>query len=147
MWVAKHGIEDGSFTLECSKCQVSLATQRVKFDPLLKLHVELEDNVVTSRELSPTERRERLTAAPRYPERIEIKTTAFKRNPDVVVEVLLRANGICENCRNIVPFNRASDGSPYLEIHHEQPLSEGGGDTVSNTLALCPNCHRGKHFG
>jgi 5-methylcytosine-specific restriction protein A len=26
-------------------------------------------------------------------------------------------------------------------------LSEGGGDTVDNAVALCPNCHRECHHG
>jgi len=69
------------------------------------------------------------------------------RNPDVIAEVLERANGICEYCGNPAPFNRASDGTPYLEIHHKKPLSQGGDDSVENAVALCPNCHREDHFG
>ncbi|MBC8673865.1 HNH endonuclease [Aeromonas hydrophila] len=45
------------------------------------------------------------------------------------------------------PFNRVSDGTPYLEVHHIQPLANGGEDTIQNTMALCPNCHRKRHFG
>ncbi|WP_330847424.1 HNH endonuclease signature motif containing protein [Alicycliphilus denitrificans] len=44
-------------------------------------------------------------------------------------------------------FVRASDGTPYLKVHHRVHLAHGGPDTVANTLALCPNCHRLRHFG
>lgn len=81
------------------------------------------------------------------PEKIEVITNAYVRNPYVVNEVLKRADGICERCKNKAPFNRKSDGTPYLEVHHLVPLSEDGDDTVTNAIALCPNCHREIHFG
>jgi 5-methylcytosine-specific restriction protein A len=65
----------------------------------------------------------------------------------VIVEVLLRANGICEQCKNTAPFIRKTNNSPYLEVHHIVMLSNGGEDTVGNAIALCPNCHREQHFG
>jgi len=71
----------------------------------------------------------------------------YVRNPDVVAEVLERANGTCECCRKPAPFLRASDDTPYLEVHHIVFLSKGGEDTVDNAEALCPNCHRQKHHG
>ena len=72
---------------------------------------------------------------------------SYARNPDVVAEVLERANGVCECCKNAAPFIRASDGTPYLEVHHIDFLANGGEDTVTNAEALCPNCHREKHYG
>ena len=39
------------------------------------------------------------------------------------------------------------DGTPYLEVHHKIPLAKDGEDTIENAEALCPNCHREKHFG
>ena len=74
-------------------------------------------------------------------------TTAFVRNPDVIAEALARANSKCEECDNDAPFLRVSDGTPYLEAHHQVPLAQGGEDTVDNAVALCPNCHRKAHFG
>ncbi|WAG20214.1 HNH endonuclease [Burkholderia gladioli] len=71
----------------------------------------------------------------------------FLRNADVVAEVLHRANGACERCKNPAPFLRKKDGSPYLEVHHVQQLANDGEDTVDNAIALCPNCHREMHFG
>jgi 5-methylcytosine-specific restriction protein A len=32
-----------------------------------------------------------------------------------------------------------------LESHHIKWLSKGGEDTIQNTVALCPNCHRRVH--
>ena len=103
--------------------------------------------VAASIRLSPSQRRKRLSSAAKMPTKIEIRTTTFRRNPDVAAEVLLRANGICEKCRAAAPFSRAADGSPYLEIHHVIHLADGGEDTVENAVALCPNCHREAHFG
>lgn len=37
------------------------------------------------------------------------------------------------------------DGNPYLESHHIIWLSKGGDDSIENTVALCPNCHRKMH--
>lgn len=34
---------------------------------------------------------------------------------------------------------------PYLESHHIIWLAAGGADSVDNTIALCPNCHRKMH--
>lgn len=65
----------------------------------------------------------------------------------MAAEVLDRATGKCERCDQPAPFRRASDGSPYLEVHHRKPLAANGEDTVENALALCPNCHRELHFG
>jgi hypothetical protein len=68
----------------------------------------------------------------------------FIRCPQVVAWILMRAAGVCEACQMPAPFCRA-DGTPYLEVHHVQPLAEGGPDTVDNAVALCPNCHRAAH--
>ncbi|MBC8184963.1 HNH endonuclease [candidate division KSB1 bacterium] len=111
------------------------------------LNNNLENNVSSSRLLSKEQRLERLKNAKSKPDRIETRTSGFIRNYDVIAEVLERANGICEVCRNPAPFNRDSDNSPYLEVHHKIPLSKSGADTVNNAIALCPNCHRHAHFG
>ena len=108
---------------------------------------ELATSVAESLTLPAFDRLQRLAVAPRLPERYEVIASVFERNPDVVAEVLLRANGTCEKCHRPAPFARRSDGTPYLEVHHWTPLSEGGEDTVENAGALCPNCHREAHFG
>lgn len=55
-----------------------------------------------------------------------------------------RAQGICQLCNSPAPF-KDRDGKPFLETHHIVPLSKGGDDSVENTVALCPNCHRKMH--
>ncbi|MBP3810226.1 MAG: HNH endonuclease [Clostridiales bacterium] len=55
------------------------------------------------------------------------------------------ANGICQLCGNEAPFVTV-DGKPYLESHHIVWLSGGGADTIENTVAVCPNCHRKLHY-
>lgn len=90
---------------------------------------------------------ERLKQAIKKPTVVSISTKAFIRNPDVVVEVLKRADNICEYCNCLAPFVSDSTRGGYLEVHHVVPLSENGDDTVENAVALCPNCHRHAHFG
>jgi RNA polymerase-binding transcription factor DksA len=107
----------------------------------------LDEQIKQSQKFSKEQRKERLDNAPNKPEIFEATITVFKRNPDVITEVLERANGFCEECGNQAPFRRASDGSHYLEVHHKEPLSKGGDDTVENAIALCPNCHRKAHYG
>lgn len=92
-------------------------------------------------------RTERLKMAQRLPALYATARFAFRRNPDVVAEVLERSKGCCEKCREPAPFIRKSDGSPYLEVHHINTLADGGEDSVANAIALCPNCHREAHHG
>ncbi|MCW5550895.1 MAG: HNH endonuclease [Verrucomicrobiae bacterium] len=108
-----------------------------------KLTAEIEG----ARTLDADTLQRRLAAAPKLPERVQIISVGYRRNADVIVAVLNRANGICERCRKDAPFVRRSDGTPFLEVHHRTPLAEGGEDTIENALALCPNCHREVHHG
>lgn len=108
---------------------------------------QLQDRVALALTQSQQQRLERLAKAPTKPKTIRTLTTAFVRNPDVIAEVLLRARGKCEGCDQEAPFISRATGKPYLEVHHRKLLAEGGHDTVANALALCPNCHREKHFG
>lgn len=75
-----------------------------------------------------------------------IHTTQYQRDPSVKAWVLKTAAGICECCSRAAPF-QAADGTPFLEVHHVRQLAEGGSDTTTNTVALCPNCHRELHYG
>jgi len=80
------------------------------------------------------------------PSKNNVETTQYKRDPKVVAWVINEANGICENCDNDAPFLK-DDSSPFLEVHHLRRLADGGTDTTSNAVAVCPNCHRELHFG
>ena len=74
------------------------------------------------------------------------ETTSYKRDPKVVAWVLNNSSGICESCKSLSPFVKP-DGDFYLEVHHLRRLADGGSDTVTNAVAVCPNCHRELHYG
>ncbi|RZD20310.1 HNH endonuclease signature motif containing protein [Pseudoalteromonas sp. MEBiC 03485] len=108
---------------------------------------DFDEQVKEALNSSKEAREERLRKSSKKPEKLTVTTTFFKRNPDVVAEALIRANGVCQGCNQPAPFIRRKDGTPYLEVHHKIKLANGGDDTVENTIALCPNCHREEHFG
>ncbi len=108
---------------------------------------QFESQVQQSLNRDSFERKKRLAVASKKSAKFQSKVTVYKRNPDVVAEVLIRAKGKCECCGAQAPFDKRKDGEPYLEVHHKVFLSKGGDDTVDNAEALCPNCHREKHFG
>ncbi|SDU65979.1 HNH endonuclease [Desulfobacula phenolica] len=113
----------------------------------VKEEEQFQDAVRSALLDKPELRRKRIENARAIPNKIEVISVSFARNPDVVAEVLFLANGYCEYCKNPAPFVRRANNSPYLEVHHKKPLSEGGEDTVANAVALCPNCHRKAHYG
>lgn len=78
------------------------------------------------------------------PTRVRGSAASFRRSVEVAEWVLKHAKGKCELCGNPAPFVRVT-GEGYLEVHHVQPLAEGGPDTVENAVAVCPNCHRAAH--
>ncbi len=80
------------------------------------------------------------------PNSVTSQVTKYQRDPRVKAWVLKEAEGRCENCDNIAPFLTA-EGEPFLEVHHLKHLADGGSDTVTNAIALCPNCHREFHYG
>lgn len=108
---------------------------------------DFEKRVESAKKDTSEARKNRLSSANKFPEHVQVVGIAYRRNPDVVAEIMARANGKCERCGSDAPFIRAKDGSPFLEAHHWKPLAEGGEDTVRNAGALCPNCHRELHFG
>ncbi|TNE41652.1 MAG: HNH endonuclease [Sphingomonadales bacterium] len=78
------------------------------------------------------------------PQRTEVTSTPFIRDPAVRRRVLLRSKGKCELCGR-QGFEMAS-GALYLETHHVIPLALGGPDKDSNVVALCADDHRRAHF-
>ena len=80
------------------------------------------------------------------PQKSNVTSVAYFRDPLVKAWILNNAQGTCEACSDHAPFSKP-DGSPYLEVHHLQTLSEGGSDTIDNCIAVCPNCHRRLHYG
>ena len=78
------------------------------------------------------------------PGRRIVETTQYSRNEAISELVKRLANGICDLCQAPAPF--VTRDGPYLECHHVQHLAKGGADSLDNTVALCPNCHRRMHL-
>ncbi len=96
-----------------------------------------DKELLLAQALSSKERQERLAAMPIKPKRIITTKTFFAYNPLVIAERLALAEGKCERCGK----------ETYLEVHHIKSLREEGEDTLANTIALCPNCHKEIHLG
>jgi len=108
---------------------------------------KLANELAVAKNIDAETLQQRLQNAPKTPEPFLIISRGFRRNANVIIVVLKRANGICERCKKNAPFHRKSDGTPFLEVHHRTPLADGGEDTIENAVALCPNCHREAHYG
>ena len=72
--------------------------------------------------------------------------SVYRRSRRIAEYVLKRSGGNCESCKNPAPFLKAN-GSPYLEPHHVNRLSDGGLDHPRYIGAICPACHREIHHG
>ena len=81
----------------------------------------------------------------RQVEQKEVTTKQYSRDPYISELAKRLANGKCELCGQPAPF-KDGNGRPYLETYHVIWLSKGGSDSVDNTVALCPNCHRKMHI-
>lgn len=105
------------------------------------------EKVSKSLEGNEAARLARVSTIDKNPIKKVVITEIYSRSHDIVAIALLRAKGVCERCNRKAPFNRKSDNTPYLEVHHVESLSNGGADSLDNVLALCPNCHRELHYG
>lgn len=103
-----------------------------------------EESEKEARQLSTDELKKRAEVNTNKAHSVEVTQTRYVRNPFVVEYVRRRADGKCELCGSDAPFLR-KDKQPFLEGHHVVWLSRGGDDTIQNTVALCPNCHRKVH--
>lgn len=75
----------------------------------------------------------------------EVMITQYRRDAYIAEYAKQRANGICQLCGKEAPFHDLK-GRPYLESHHIIWISKGGEDSIQNTVALCPNCHKKMHI-
>ena len=113
---------------------------------LSDIEASLELAVAKAMKDTTRSRLQRLMTADPFPTKVTSIVESYARNADVIAEARIRARGICECCKKQAPFLRRTDASPYLEVHHRLPLAKGGKDTIENAEALCPNCHRKKHY-
>jgi len=79
------------------------------------------------------------------PQKKDVSISSYARNIYIAEFVKRNAQGICQLCKENAPFKNKS-GIPYLESHHIKWLSKGGEDSIQNTIALCPNCHKKMHI-
>lgn len=98
-----------------------------------------------ARKLSNAELDEKAQKAPKQAGERTVTYKQYERNPYVSMRTKRYANGFCDLCGLAAPFTD-STGQPYLETHHIDWLARGGHDTLENTVALCPNCHRKMHI-
>lgn len=93
----------------------------------------------------PDELRKKAQSDSKIPTTRTVTSTQHARSPWVVEYAKQRADGICQLCKKPAPFKNKK-GEAYLEIHHIKWLAYGGEDSIENTVALCPNCHRRMHI-
>jgi 5-methylcytosine-specific restriction protein A len=110
------------------------------------LSEDIYENINQQRErfanrLSSEELKERAGRAKEVPGERNISAKRFERDPYVAEWAKRKANGICQLCNSPAPFITIQ-GDPFLETHHIIPLGQNGKDSIENTVALCPNCHR-----
>ncbi|QNF31061.1 HNH endonuclease [Metabacillus sp. KUDC1714] len=74
-----------------------------------------------------------------------VTTTTYERNQLITEYAKRWANGICQLCEKPAPFKNKK-GEPFLETHHVDWLARSGMDSIYNTIALCPNCHKKMHI-
>lgn len=113
----------------------------------------ISENLLTDKEANKAKEAQKLNEQELYnraknPNKLGQRYTtskSFDRDPYVSEYVKRRAKGICDLCGNPAPF-QDKKGRPYLESHHVKWLSKGGEDTINNTVALDPSCHRKMHI-
>jgi 5-methylcytosine-specific restriction protein A len=97
-----------------------------------------------ARQLSTDELKTRAKKAKMKPAVRTAQTTVFVRDAAVAEYAKRLADGLCDLCETPAPFQNKRNEA-YLECHHITWLAQGGEDTIGNTVALCPNCHRKMH--
>lgn len=103
------------------------------------------DEVNEASFLSDLELEEKAEEKNNKPRRKEVVTASYERDPHISELAKRRAKGKCQLCKKPAPFDNKF-GKPYLETHHIKWLSNDGEDSIKNTVALCPNCHRKMHI-
>ena len=110
---------------------------------------DFEREVVKLTALSLTDLGARLGAAvaDTAPAVLVTRTQRFKRDPLVAAYARVRGTFRCEMPGCAHPVFEGWDGRPYSEVHHIEPLAEGGADVPANVASLCPAHHREAHHG
>lgn len=149
LWAAEEGV-----TVKYCRCfeEMPIITPVTPHSPVESSPSQSDDNVlpVAASEIAIREESQNaplpIPMGNRNPQATTSEVTQRQRDDLVKAWVLQQANGMCESCEKPSPFNK-SDGLPYLEGHHVLHMTDGGSDTPTNVVALCPNCHRELHYG
>lgn len=132
-----------------SRSAIVFRLTRVEAVPDSDPSLSLEDSETLTLEDSLKAAREAALAVTRCAPSTATQATArniYHRSRVVAHYVLMRAAGTCESCEKPAPFSKPN-GSPYLEPHHTNRVSDGGLDHPQFVAAICPNCHREIHSG
>ena len=113
--------------------------------PLEKINALEIQREALIHKMTDAELKIRAKQAPKKPSKRQGTASQYQRNEFVAELALRRANGVCQLCHNPAPFKKKKTGEPFLEVHHITWLAKDGDDTIENTVALCPNCHRKMH--
>jgi len=100
-----------------------------------------------ARKMNTTQIEEKALKAAEIPKKTTTTSTQYVRNVFVSEFIKRQAGGICQDCKQPAPFVGKQNGEPFLETHHILALADGGKDIIDNVVALCPNCHRKRHYG
>jgi len=103
-----------------------------------------ESHARIARKLSTEDLKQRASKAKKQPPLRTTQASTYVRDAAVAEYAKRLANGFCDLCEMPAPF-RNKQNDAYLECHHIIWLAKGGEDTILNTVALCPNCHRKMH--
>jgi 5-methylcytosine-specific restriction endonuclease McrA len=105
---------------------------------------EIEENIYSQIDINLL--RNRASNINPHPNQVMQTIITYPRSNTLKNYVKRRSNCSCEmpNC-NYIGFYK-NNGEAYIEVHHVIPLAEGGEDSIDNTVALCPNCHRAIHY-
>lgn len=115
--------------------------------PIIEEEVIEKKNEIRERSvqrLSTKELRDRVQHSKGNPSKRMASSSVYERDVLVAEYVKRVANGICQLCETPAPFKDKKD-NPYLESHHIVWLSRRGKDSIENSIALCPNCHKKMH--
>lgn len=124
---------------------LKLCENNVPILPKEDLENVLKTKERKAKDISNEELLNRAKSSPKQAGTRKVITKQYERNVWVSEYAKRRAKGICQLCGQAAPF-KTKNGEPYLEVHHIIWLSQGGEDSIENTVALCPNCHRKMHI-
>ena len=124
---------------------LQLVNQRALSIPEVNLIESYDRKERAASKLSDDELRQRAINSPQRAGNRTVTSNQYERSAWVSAYAKRQAGGTCQLCDEPAPFN-GNDGKPYLETHHITWLSRGGEDSIENTVALCPNCHRKMHI-